>query len=154
MPAEEKIKKVADLKAEFEAAPSVAVTDYSGLTVDKINELRRQLRERNIRYLVAKNTLLRIAAREAGMEGLNSHFVGPTAVAFGADDPGVLAKTLYDFGKANEKPQVRALLIEGRLFEGEEAERIAKLPPREQLLAEVVGMITAPLQNLVGTLDG
>ena len=154
MPSQDKVALVNELSDYFKNAPSLAVTNYSGLTVEKVTLLRKELRERKIRFLVAKNTLLRIAARQAGIDKLDKYFTGPTAVAFGTADPAPLAKTLFDFGKENEKPEIKALYVDGRLYLGPDTERIAKLPGREVLLAQLVGSITAPLQSLVGTLDG
>jgi large subunit ribosomal protein L10 len=153
MPNPEKVKEVADLAALFKEADSVAVTDYAGLSVEKMTLLRRQLREAEVKYLIAKNTLLRLAAQDSGRAELNEYLAGPTAVAFGSD-AGRIAKILYDFGKDNEKPEVRALYMDGVVYGTEQVERIAKLPSREQLLSQLVGTVMAPLQNLVGTLQG
>ncbi len=154
MPNQQNLEKVSDLTETFKSAQCVAVTDYAGLTVEKATRLRAELRKRNIKYVVAKNTLMRIAAKEAGIVGLDQYFKGPSAVALGQEDPGAMAKVLFDFGKDNQKPQIRALYMEGKVYGGADAERIAKLPGREQLLAMVVGSVTAPLSNFVGTLDG
>jgi large subunit ribosomal protein L10 len=150
---QQKTDQVAALTVKFQNAASVAVTDYSGLTVEKATLLRKELRQKNVGYLVAKNTLLKIAAHEAGLKDIDSYLTGPTAIAFGTEDPGTMAKILYDFGKTNEKPKIKAIFIDGRLYPGAEAERIAKLPGRDQLIAQVVGNIMAPLQNLVFTLN-
>lgn len=154
MPNPAKVQKVAELTELFKGAPAVAVTDFMGLTVAQMTELRKDLREAEITYLVAKNTLLRLAAKDAGQEQINEFLEGPTAIAFASSDPGRMAKLLYDYGKKNEKPAIKALVIDDVLYTGEETERIAKLPSRQDLLAMVVGSVTAPLQNFVGTLDG
>jgi large subunit ribosomal protein L10 len=150
---QQKTDQVAALTEKFQNAASVAVTDYSGLTVEKATLLRKELRQKNVGYLVAKNTLLKIAAHEAGLKDIDSYLTGPTAIAFGTEDPGTMAKILYDFGRTNEKPKIKAIFIDGQLYPGAEAERIAKLPGRDQLIAQVVGNIMAPLQNLVFTLN-
>ncbi len=154
MPNQQNIEKVNQLTDTFKSAQCVAVTDYAGLTVEKATQLRSELRKKNIRYVVAKNTLMKIAAKEAGINGLDKFLSGPTAVALGNEDPGALAKILFDFGKANQKPEIRAIYIDGAVYGGAEAERIAKLPGRDQLIAMVVGNVTAPLSGFVGTLDG
>ncbi len=154
MPNQQNIEKVNQLTDTFKSAQCVAVTDYAGLTVEKATLLRSELRKKNIRYVVAKNTLMKIAAKEAGINGLDKFLTGPTAVALGNEDPGALAKILFDFGKANQKPEIRAIYIDGAVYGGAEAERIAKLPGREQLIAMVVGNVAAPLSGFVGTLDG
>lgn len=154
MPNQENIDKVAALTETFKASQCVAVTDYAGLTVEKATKLRADLRKRDFKYVVAKNTLLKIAAKEAGYTGLDSHLKGPSAVAFGFDDPGALAKILFDFGKENQKPQLRAIFVEGQVYSGSEIERIAKLPSRDMLASQVIGNINAPISSFVGTLDG
>ncbi len=153
MPNKQKIDQVATLAERFRHAASVAVTDYSGLTVEKATLLRKELRQKNVGYLVAKNTLLKIAAHEAGLKDIDSFLTGPTAIAFGTDDPGAMAKVLFDFGKANEKPQIRAFFIDGQLYSGAQIERVSKLPTRDQLIAQVVGDVVAPLRKFIFTLD-
>lgn len=153
MPNKEKIDQVAILTETFRNAPSVAVTDYSGLTVEKATILRKELRQKHIKYLVAKNTLLRIAAKEAGINGLDDFLTGPSAVAFGTEEAGVMTKILYDFGKQHQKPTIKAIYLDGKLYSGAEADRIAKLPGKEILMSMLVGSITAPIQSFIGTLD-
>lgn len=119
-----------------------------------MTNLRRELRNRKIRYVVARNTLLRLAAREAGLSGLDEYLRGPSAVAFGYEDVGPLAKVLFDFGKEHDKPQIRALVVDGAVYGGPEAERIAKLPSKSELQAQLLGYLLAPLREFVGTLDG
>lgn len=154
MPNKQNTDKVAALTETFKASQCVAVTDYAGLTVEKATKLRSDLRKKSIKYVVAKNTLLKIAAKEAGFNGLDNYLTGPSAVAFGHEDPGALAKILYDFGKENQKPEVRAMYVEGKVYGAKEVERIAKLPSKEMLVAMVVGNVAAPLSGFVGTLDG
>jgi large subunit ribosomal protein L10 len=153
MPNKQKADQVAALTERFQHAASVAVTDYSGLTVEKATLLRKELRQKNVGYLVAKNTLLKIAAHQAGLKDIDPYLTGQTAIAFGTEDPGPMAKVLFDFGKTSEKPKIKAIFIEGRLYTGAEIERVAKLPGREQLLSQVIGNIIAPLQNFMFTLN-
>jgi large subunit ribosomal protein L10 len=153
MPNKQKVDQVAALTERFQNAASVAVTDYTGLTVEKATLLRKELRQKNVGYLVAKNTLLKIAAHQAGLKGIDSYLTGQTAIAFGTEDPGPMAKVLFDFGKTSQKPKIKAIFIEGRLYSGAEIEKIAKLPSREQLLSQVIGNIIAPLQNFMFMLN-
>ena len=153
MPNKQKADQVAALTERFQHAASVAVTDYSGLTVEKATLLRKELRQKNVGYLVAKNTLLKIAAHQAGLKDIDSYLTGQTAIAFGTEDPGPMAKVLFDFGKTSQKPKIKAIFIEGRLYTGAEIERVAKLPSREQLLSQLVGNIIAPLQNFMFVLN-
>ncbi len=133
MPNQENIDKVAALTETFKSAQCVAVADYTGLTVEKATKLRSDLRKREFKYVVAKNTLLKIAAKEAGFNGLDGHLKGQSAVAFGFDDPGALAKILFDFGKESQKLQVRAIFVEGKVY---------------------FATLNGPMSNLVGSLDG
>lgn len=151
----EKAKAVEELIEKFKAAESLAVTNYQGLTVEAVTNLRSGLRDKQIGYLVAKNTLLRIAAREAGIEELVEHLKGPTAIAFGTDDPGAMAKLLFDFAKDNDRdrPEVKAVMVEGKIYAGPDAKQIADLPTKEELQSRIVGYMLAPMQELVSTLD-
>ena len=155
MPKPEKITAVSQIKEYLEGAESVFVTDYTGLNVEQITKLRKDLRENSIKYLVAKNTLMRIAANETGYEGLAEHLTGQTALAFGADDPAVAAKILYDSFKAIEKPVIRAFVLDDKdqIFTGDQVVRLAELPSREVLYSQVVASVEAPFSSLIGSID-
>ena len=154
MPSAVKVDKVAELKKFFEDSDSLFVTDYQGLNVADITVLRKNLRENNIKYLIAKNTLMKIAAREAGVVDLDEHLIGPTAVAFTSDDPAVAAKILHDSFKDKELPKMKAFVVEAKLYDGKEIKRLADLPPKMVLYSQVVSAVEAPLTNLVGAIDG
>jgi len=157
MPTQIKIDVVASLKKRFEEANTIFITDYSGLDVAKLTKLRKDLRDSGVKYVVAKNTLMRIAATETGHENLLEQLEGPVAVAFSNSDPNVPAKILFDAYKEHkdlQKPEIKAFLIDNQLFDGADAERIAQLPPREILLSQLVSAVEGPISNLVGTLDG
>ncbi|MDD4052268.1 MAG: 50S ribosomal protein L10 [candidate division Zixibacteria bacterium] len=156
MPTQAKIDAVAGLKERFSSARNIFITDYAGLNVEQITKLRKNLRENGVSYIVAKNTLLRIAAREAGYADLEKYLTGPVAVAFSATEPNVPAKILFDAYKENKeksKPEIRAFYIDRQPFAGANAERIAKMPPREILLSQLVAAVQAPIAGLIGTLD-
>ncbi len=154
MPKPEKITAVSQIKEYLEGAESVFVTDYTGLNVEQITKLRKDLRENSIKYLVAKNTLMRIAANETGYEGLAEHLTGQTALAFGADDPAVAAKILYDSFKAIEKPVIRAFVLDDKdqIFTGDQVVRLAELPSREVLYSQVVASVEAPVSSRIGSI--
>ncbi|MCP4570108.1 MAG: 50S ribosomal protein L10 [FCB group bacterium] len=157
MPTQAKIDLVASLTDRFSEADNVFVTDYAGLTVAQITKLRKELRDQGVKLVVAKNTLMRIAAKDAGYEDAVEHLIGPTAVAFSNADPNVPAKILYDAYKEFKeiaKPEIKAFYIDKQAFSGADAERIAKLPPREVLLSQLISTIEGPIVSLVGTLDG
>ncbi|UCD64323.1 MAG: 50S ribosomal protein L10 [Candidatus Zixiibacteriota bacterium] len=142
------------MKRLFESYGSFFVTDYQGLNVADMTTLRRNLRGSNVKYLIAKNTLLKLAAKEAGVTGVDEHFVGPTAVAFTSDDPAAAAKVLYDSFKARELPRVKVFVVDQRVYGATDIRRLADLPPREVLLSQLVAAVESPLTALVGSLDG
>lgn len=154
MPKPEKIEAVAEIRRLFESAGSFFVTDYQGLNVADMTVLRRNLRENSIKYLIAKNSMLRIAAKEAGIDGLDEHLIGPTAVAFADRDPAVAAKVLHDSFKARELPRMKVFRVDNRLFEASEIKRLADLPPRDVLLARLAAAVEAPFSSLMGSLHG
>jgi large subunit ribosomal protein L10 len=151
----EKADSVETITKKFSAAKSIFLTDYSGLTVEAITELRRNMRKSKVEYLVVKNTLARISARNAGYEAMVPHLDGPTAVALGMDDPVAPAKIIADFVKGDrEKPKIKACLLEGRLYEGAQAVELAKLPSRGELIAKLLGSMNAPLSGMAQVLGG
>jgi large subunit ribosomal protein L10 len=149
----EKAEAVTQLSEKFANAKSVFLTDYAGLTVEAVTNLRRNFRKWNVDYVVSKNTLVRIAAEKAGYDKLVPYLEGPTALAFSMKDAGAPAKVILDFLKTNQKPLIKAIIFEGQFFEAKQAEAISKLPSRQEVLAQLAGMLNAPLTNLVGSLQ-
>ncbi len=154
MPKPQKIEAVAELTKLFADSNSFFVTDYQGLNVAEITLLRKNLRKNSIKYLVAKNTLLKRAANEAGIASIDQHLVGPTAIAFAVDDPSVAAKILHDSYKDKELPRVKVFIVGGQLYEANQIGRLADLPPKETLYSQLVAAVEAPLSQLVGALNG
>jgi len=154
MPTPEKVEAVSELTDKMQRARMAVVTDYRGLTVRDVANLRRQLRESKVEYTVAKNTLLRLAARNTGIEGADDLLDGPTAVAFCYDDIVAPAKALTDFARTSRILNVRGAVLDGQLIGADDVLRLATLPPVEQLHAEVVGAIGGPLAGFVGVLNG
>jgi len=150
----EKQEAVAQIVEKFTSAKSVFLTDYSGLTVEAITNLRRNLRKSQVEFQVSKNTLARIAAKQVGYQDLVPHLEGPTALAFGMGDPAAPAKVLTDFLKTNEKPKVKAIIFEGKYFDAKSMSEIATLPSREQLLARLLGSLNSPITGLASSLSG
>jgi large subunit ribosomal protein L10 len=164
MPKPEKVQAVAELKELFENANSFFVTDYQGLNVADMTDLRRDLRKSDVRYLIAKNTLLKLAVSQAGIAGIDKHLSGPTAVAFAHGDPAAAAKVINESFKKRELPRVKVFSVENELYAAEQLGRLADLPSREQLLSQLVADIESPIaavarmingifQELVGTVD-
>jgi large subunit ribosomal protein L10 len=152
----EKESVVREFEADFKAASSVYVADYQGLTVEQISELRRAMRAENVKIRVAKNTLVRLAARSAGYDELCASLTGPNAFIFGFDDPVVPARIIREFKRKAklEKPAVGGFALDGRVLPGERFEDVASLPSKQELVARVVGSVQAPLANFVFTLHG
>lgn len=118
-----------------------------------LSAFRRRVREVGGELVVYKNTLFRLAATSAGIQGLEEYLAGPTIFAFAYGDAAAMAKLLFDFAKEHEGFQVKAGWVEGRVYDRNGVETIAKLPPREVLLAQLVGGIQAPVVRFVGTLQ-
>lgn len=153
MPNAQKIEIVKELTEKLSKAKGIYLTDFSGLTVQEAVDFRKKLREKGVEYRVAKNTLIKIAAEEAKIEGLSEFLVGPTGIAMSYDDPASPAKLFYDFAKENEKMDVKAFWLEGELFEADKFEQIAKLPSRNELLSRFIGDLRSPMRTLAATLQ-
>jgi large subunit ribosomal protein L10 len=131
------------------------MTDYRGMTVATITQLRRQLRERGVEYHVTKNTLMIRAAQEAGVPQLEEMLTGPTAIAFIGDDIAGGIKALNDFVRTSRMTGlIRGALFGPSLVPADKVESLATIPTRPQLYGQMVGLINGPLTNLVGSLNG
>jgi len=149
----EKEAVVREIKAKLSAAEAVIVTEYRGITVAGLANLRRGLREGGSEYRVYKNTLARFAARDAGMAGLEDLLVGPTALTFVSGDVAASAKTLKEFSKTNPLLVLRGGVVAGKVVSAKDIEALADLPPREVMLAQMAGMLQAPLVKTAGLLQ-
>jgi large subunit ribosomal protein L10 len=143
------VKSVSNVLAGAEAA---ALAEYRGLTVAQMTDLRRQARESQVYLRVIKNNLARRAVEGSRFECLKEEFVGPVALAAG-EDPVAVAKVLSKFAKANKLLQVKAAAMDGKLMSTAELDTLAKLPGREQLLAQLLGTMQAPIQSFVRILN-
>ncbi len=150
----EKVSEVEVLKERLQRARAVVFTDFRGLTVKEITQLRARLREAGVEYRVVKNRLMRIAARQAGIAGLESYLEGPTAAAFGYDDPVAPARVVHEFIRQMRKLEAKGGVVEGRPLTAQQVRQLADLPPRGVLLAQVAGGMRAPLQGLASVLAG
>jgi len=149
----EKEAVVNELSEKFTNAKSVVVTDYKGLNVAEITELRKELREAGVDYTVVKNTLARIAAQKVEID-INDFINGPTALAFGIEDAVSPAKVLVDFANKHEKLEIRGGALNGELISLEKVKSLADIPPKEVLLAGVFAGMKAPISGLVNVLQG
>jgi large subunit ribosomal protein L10 len=144
----DKAAAVAELTDEFRSSQGAVLTEYRGLTVKQLQELRRALGE-NATYAVVKNTLTKIAAKEAGVEGFDDLLTGPSAIAFIKGDPVATAKSLRDFARTNSPLVIKGGILDGKLLTIGEIAKIADLESREVLLAKLAGALVASLQNAV-----
>ena len=138
---------VEEVTEKFKAAASVVIVDYRGLTVDEVTRLRKQLRDANVEMKVIKNSLMVRAAVAAGLEGMESIFKGPTAVAFSSEDVVAPAKIMAEFAKTADKLEIKGGIVEGNVSSKEEIEALAKLPNREGMLSMLLSVLQAPVRN-------
>ena len=151
---EQKIEQVDLLIEKLKKAKVAVLTDYRGLKVSQIQELRGKLRGGDVEYRVVKNTLARRAAEAAGVPALQSELKGPVAIAFGYADLGVPAKLINEFVRATRlKLEVVGGLVEGRVFSSEQVKQLADLPSRESLIAQLLGTLQSPVGQLVGIMQ-
>ncbi|MGD8867411.1 MAG: 50S ribosomal protein L10 [Gemmatimonadales bacterium] len=151
----EKIELTAELVDVLSGAEIVYLTDFTGLNVKDITELRRRFREAGSRYLVVKNRLALRALEKLDLPDISEHLRGPTGLIIARDDPVMPAKTLRTFAKEyEERPALKGGVVDGRLVSAGEITQLADLPPREELLAGIAGSLTAPVAGIVGVLAG
>lgn len=150
---ENKKQVVSDLTAKLQSAAAGILVDYRGLTVEEDTELRRKFREAGVEYAVVKNTLLRFASKEAGLEELDDVLHGPTALAFHTEDLVAPAKVFADFAKEHEIVSVKSGFMEGKVISLDEITQLAKTPSKEVLIAKVMGSLNAPVSGLVRLLN-
>jgi large subunit ribosomal protein L10 len=144
---EEKKRIVEEVTEKLKNSASTIITDYRGLSVAEVTELRKQLREAGVEFKVLKNTLVRRATAQAEMTELDEHLVGPTAVAFSAEDPVAAAKVLSKFAKSNENLKLKVGVVEGKIISVDEIKALADLPSREGLLSMLLSVLQAPIRN-------
>jgi len=155
MRVDEKQAVVTALTEKLRGANAVYLTDFAGLNVKHLTDLRRRLRNAGVEYMVVKNTLAERALAASDLPGeVASFFKGPTAVVIGRADPVASAKVLADFAKEHDnKPAMKAGIVEGKTVTAAQIGALAKLPPREMLLAELAGALEAPMAQLVMVLQ-
>lgn len=150
----EKEAMVGELREKFAQAKAAIVSEYRGLTVAQANKLRRALDEEEAAYRVVKNTLARIAVKGTDFEALEGQFSGPISITFAYKDVAGTAKALTKFAKENPGFVIRSGGLGGKLISAADVDALSKLPGREQLLGQLVGVFAGPLRNLVGVLSG
>ncbi|MGD0344288.1 MAG: 50S ribosomal protein L10 [Acidimicrobiales bacterium] len=151
-PRPEKVAVVDDVRSRLNSAAATIITEYRGLSVAQIQVLRRALVAAGGEYKVYKNTLVRRAAHDNGLESLDDLLDGPTALAFVTGDVSSVAKALKEFARTNPKLVVKGALVGGGLFDAAQTSALADLPPRDVLLAQIAAAFAAPLQAFAGLL--
>ena len=154
MPSVKNINSVKELSVKLDKAKAIYFTDYLGLDVVSVTKLRKNFVEKDVEFTVAKNTLIKLAAKEVGISGVDEFLEGPTAIAFGYEDPTDPARVIKEFLKDFDKPSVKGMILDGEIFASDEFDKIANLPSKEQLLSKLVGMLNSPMSKLSSTLSG
>ena len=154
----QKQEMVTALAARLRRSSTVYVTDFTGLDVAKITLLRRRLRQSGggggTDFVVVKNTLARRALADAQVQGLEAHLAGPTGLVLAGADPVAAAKVLADFAKEFEKPAIKVGLVDGKMVTPDLVKRLASLPTKHELLAQLGGALQAPMAGFLGALNG
>jgi large subunit ribosomal protein L10 len=150
---EEKTTTIAELRGQFGAARGAVLTDFRGLSVAEITELRTLLRKSAVEYKVVKNTLAKLAIKETDLASLAAYLEGPTAVAISRTDPVAASKAITTWAKGRQTFTIKGGIVEGRVVGPAEIADLADLPPREVLLARMCGAFQAPLQGLAQVLS-
>lgn len=151
----EKIELTAELADRLGQADILYLADFTGLSVKHMTELRRRFREAGSQFIVVKNRLALRALEQLDVPDISEHLRGPTGFVLAQDDPVIPAKTLREFAREFEdRPALKVGVVEKRVVSAEEIRRLAELPSREELLAGIMGSLTAPLAGIVGVLEG
>ena len=149
MPNAEKTESVEELKERFAGVQSAVLTEYRGLTVRQLSDLRKQLKGAAAEYKVVKNRLARIAIKGSPLDGLGSHLTGPTGVAYTRKDPVPVAKALQNFVRNNPALTIKVGMIEGKVLEPAALKSLADLPSKDALRAQIVGAVQGPMGKIV-----
>jgi large subunit ribosomal protein L10 len=153
VPTQEKIESLEDLKTRLAGVKTAVLTEYRGLSVQQLGELRKQLKAASATYKVVKNRLARIAVTDSALNGLAAHLKGPTAIVLSKADPVAVAKALQSFARTNQKLLIKAGYVEGQVLPAEQVKALADLPSRDALRAQLVAAVQGPLARLVSVLN-
>ncbi len=148
----EKQALVSEIKEKIAASTSIVITDYRGLRVDEVTELRNKLRNEGVEYKVLKNNLVRRACIDSGIEGLDEVLRGPTAVAF-SNDAIAPSKIIFEFLKKHKKLEVKGGLLDGKVMDIAQLQELSNIPSKEILLSQLVGVFVTAMRNFIGAVD-
>ncbi|MBA5851776.1 50S ribosomal protein L10 [Clostridium sp. cel8] len=145
--------KVKEIKEKMEKSKAIVFSKYQGLTVEEDTELRKNLREADVEYKVYKNTLSKIAARELGYNDAEQILNGPISIAFSYEDVTAPARVINEYAKDHKVLELKGGIIDGEFYDEAKIKQFAKIPPREVLIAKLLGSFKAPISNFVYLLD-
>ena len=148
-----KTAAIADIKARFESANDYIFTEYRGLTVEQISNLRRLLRAKGCSYKVVKNNFARIAFEQLNKADVANYLVGPTAVALAGEEPNAIAKILFEFAKETPALVIKGALIDGEIYDSAKIELFSKLPGKKELISMLMSVMQANSTKLAATLQ-
>ena len=150
----EKVAMIAEIKTTMQNAKGLVLADFRGIKVAQDTKLRRKMREAGVEYSVIKNNMASIAAKEAGIEGLDNYLKGPLAMVSSKNDPVAPAKLISEFIKDNRIMEIKGGLVEGKVIDADAVKALANLPPREVLIARLLGSMQSPISGFVNVLQG
>ena len=153
MPTQEKVETLEEFKSRLEGVKTVLVTEYRGLTVQQLSDLRKQLRGVSAQYKIVKNRLAKLAMTDNGLAQLHPHLKGPTGMVISKEDPVAVAKALHTFARTNQALAIKAGFVEGQVLPAGELKALSELPTKEAIRAQLIGAIQGPLAQLVGLLQ-
>jgi len=145
---------IAEIKTTMQNAKGLVLADFRGIKVAQDTKLRRKMREAGVEYSVIKNNMASIAAKEAGIEGLDNYLKGPLAMVSSKNDPVAPAKLISEFIKDNRIMEIKGGLVEGKVIDADAVKALANLPPREVLIARLLGSMQSPITGFVNVLQG
>ena len=153
MPNQKNIEKIKNLSESFSKAKAIYFTKYHGLNVSDITKLRSEFFKVEVEYKVAKNTLIKLAAQENEIEIDSELLKGATAIAISYSEPVSPAKVIKEFKRDGDLPEVKGILFDGQFLPGDDYNRLANLPSKDELLAKLIAMLNSPMQKLVSTIS-
>ena len=152
MPTQEKVEAVGDLKGRLDGVTTVLLTEYRGLTVKQISDLRKQLRGVSAQYKIVKNRLAKLAMTDSDLAQLGPHLKGPTGMVISREDPVAVAKALHSFARTNQALAIKAGFIEGQVLPPADLKALSELPTKDAIRSQIIGAIQGPMAQLVGLL--
>lgn len=150
---ESKKKLVEEIKEKISESQGIVLVDYRGLNVEEDTELRNQFRKAGVEYKVYKNTMMRFAFKDLGLEDFNKYLVGPSAIAY-SKDPVAPAKITNEFAKKHKNLEIKAGVVDGKVIDIDGVKSLADLPSKEVLIAQVLGGLNGPISGFVNVLQG